>query len=195
MLSAAMRRRPAPILLSLLATIAAAGALAACGEEAEPSGVGGTSIVVAEAVEGEPLEVGELGYNVGITRFLNPADAEDSEYLVGMSAPGPGTGYLGVFMTIENESEVARPSASQYTVVDTTGEDYEVVESESPYALEVGAEVPAEGELPLPDTTAQTGPNHGVLLVFLVDDTVSDNRPLVLEVEGFEGTGEIILDI
>lgn len=193
MLSAAMRR-PAPILLSLLAT-AAAGGLAACGEDADPSGVGGTSIVVAEAVEGEPLEVGELGYNVGITRFLNPADAEDSEYLVGLPEPGPGTGYLGVFMTIENESEVERPSASQYTVVDTTGEEYEVVESESPYALEVGAEVPAEGELPLPNTTAQTGPNHGVLLIFLVGDAVSDNRPLVLEVDSFEGTGEIILDI
>ena len=189
-----MRRRPASILLSLLLAAGLATAVAACGSE-DPAGVGGTSVVAAEAVEGEPLELGELGYNVGITRFLNPSDPEDAEYLVGMPDPDPGTGYLGVFMTIENESEVERPSASNYIVADTTGAEFEIVESEGPYALEVGAEVPAEGELPLPNTTAQTGPNHGLLLVFQVDDTVSDNRPLVLEVEGFEGDGEIILDI
>jgi hypothetical protein len=190
MLSAVMRRRPASILFSLLL----AAGLVACGEE-DPAGVGGTSVVHAEAVEGEPLELGELGYNVGITRFLNPDDLEDAEYLVGLPDPEPATAYLGVFMTIENESDVARPSASNYLVSDTTGAEFEPVESESPYALDIGAEVPAEGELPLPNTTAQTGPNHGSMLVFLVDDTVSDNRPLVLEVEGFEGDGEIILDI
>lgn len=194
MLSAVMRRRPASILLSLLLATGIATGAAACGSE-DPAGVGGTSIVPAEAVEGEPLELGDLGYNVGITRFLNPFDREDAEYLVGLPEPDPGTGYLGVFMTIENSSDVARPSASNYIVKDTTEAEYEIVESESPYALEIGAEVPAEGELPLANTTAQTGPNHGALLIFQVDDAVSDNRPLVLEVEGFEGDGEIILDI
>lgn len=194
MLSAAMRRRPVSIPLALLAALIFATAISACGED-DPSGIGGTSVVPAEAVEGEPLELGELGYNVGITRFLNPADAEDSEYLVGLPDPEAGTGYLGVFLTIENEGEAALASADRYTVVDTTDQEYEVVESESPYALGVGAEVPAEGELPLPDTTAQTGPNHGSMLIFLVDDTVSDNRPLVLEVDSAEGSGEVILDI
>lgn len=184
MLSAVMRRRPASILVCLL--IALAGTVAACGGEEE----------LGEAVEGEPLELTNLGYNVGITRFLNPEDHEDEEYLVGLPGAETGTAYLGVFLSIENQTETERPSAHQYTVVDTLGGESEALEEiESPYALDVGAAVPAEGELPPPNTTAQTGPISGALLVFLVDDTVNENRPLKLEVDSYAGSGEIILDI
>ena len=40
-----------------------------------------------------------------ITRFLNPDDDEDAEYLVGQPAPAPGTSTSGVFMRIENQTE------------------------------------------------------------------------------------------
>ena len=170
------------------------GALSACGDE-DPSGVAGASVVNEEAVEGEPLELGEVSYNVQITRFLNPDDAEDSEYLVGQPPAPPGTSYLGVFLVIENESDEPRPSATDYTVRDTLDEEFEFAESESPYALEVGAEVPADGQLPIPNSTAATGPNQGSLLIFPVADDVSENRPLKLEIETFDGVGEVILDI
>lgn len=184
MLPPPMRPRPVAILIALLVALALAGAVSACGEEEE-----------TEVVEGEPVEVAELSYNVGLTRFLNPDDNEDAEYLVGMPPAEPGTSYLGVFLTVENETEEPRPSAHNYTVHDTLDTEYETVESESPYALDIAAEVPAEGELPLPDTTAATGPNHGSLLIFLVDDGVSENRPLRLAVESFDGSGEVVLDI
>ena len=45
------------------------------------------------------------------------------------------------------------------------------------------------------DTTAQTGPTLGSLLIFSVDDEVSENRPLKLEIESDGGLGEVILDI
>jgi hypothetical protein len=180
MLPPAMRRR----LLAILLCLAAGVALAACGEEEE-----------TEVVEGEPIALAELEYNISLTRFLNPEDNEDAEYLVDQPAADPGTSYLGVFLTIENETEDPQPSAHGYKVRDTLGAEYEPVESKSPYALDVGAEVPAEGELPLPDTTAATGPNQGSLLIFQVDDTVSENRPLALEVETSAGAGEVILDI
>jgi hypothetical protein len=183
MLPASMRRAPAAFLPCLLA-IALAVALGACGEEEE-----------TEVVEGEPVALGELEYNVGLTRFLNPDDVEDAEYLAGQAAPGPGVAYLGVFLVIENESEEPQPSADSYVVHDTLDTEYEALESESPYALELGAEVPAEGELPLPNTTAETGPNDGALLIFEVDDSVSENRPLELEIESDAGTGKVILDI
>ena len=185
MLPPAMRRRPVAILISLLASLALAGALAGCGEEEEPT----------EVVEGEPIEVADLEYNIVLTRFLNPDDNEDAEYLVGQPPAEPGTTYLGVFLTIENETEEQRPSAHRYVVKDTLDNEYEAVDSESPYALEVAAEVPGEGELPLPNTTAATGPNQGSLLIFQVDDDVSENRPLKLDVETSAGTGEVILDI
>lgn len=179
-----MSRRPLPILAALLLVLALTGALAGCGSEEE-----------TEVVEGEPLELGDLSYNVGLTRFLNPDDNEDAEYLVGLPPAESGTYYLGVFMTIANETDQALSSAEGYVVRDTLENEYLPVESESPYALEIGAEVPAEDVLPLPDTTAATGPNHGALLIFLVEDAVSENRALLLEIVSAEGSGDVILDI
>jgi hypothetical protein len=179
-----MRPRIAATAALAVALALLAGVLSACGEEAE-----------SEVVEGEPIELGDLEYNVQITRFLNPDDTEDSEYLLGQPPPSPGTEYLGVFMVIENETEEAIASASDYIVIDTLDAEYEPVESESPYALDVGADVPAEGQLPLPGTTAATGPNQGSLLIFEVDDGVSENRPLELEIVAPDGTGKVILDI
>ena len=179
-----MRPRIALIAALALALVVLAGALSACGAEEE-----------SEAAEGEPIEVAGLAYNVQITRFLNPDDNEDAGYLVGQPPAPPGKGYLGVFLVIENDGDEPLASADNYTVIDTIDAEYDYVESESPYALDVGAEVPAEGQLPLPDTTAATGPNQGSLLIFQVDDGVGDNRPLTLEVETSDGTGEVILDI
>lgn len=179
-----MRRRIAPIIV-LLGLLALAVPLAACGQEEH-----------TEVVEGQPLELGELRYNVAITRFLNPADVEDAEYLEGQPELPTGKSYLGVFLTVRNDNEdEALPSADGYVVTDTSGVDYEPVESESPYALELGASVPADGELPLPDSTAAEGVIEGSMLLYLVDDAVSESRPLMLEIESDLGTGEVELDI
>jgi hypothetical protein len=167
-----------------LAALAAPLALSACGEEEH-----------SEAVEGEPLELGELGYNVQLTRFLNPDDVEDSEYLVGQPDAPPGALYLGVFIAIENDSEEAHESADTYVVHDTLDNQYEPIPSESPYALEIGAEVEGEGRLPLPDSTAASGPNQAALLIFTLQEESTENRPLKLEIESDEGSGEVLLDI
>ena len=178
-------RRAAAIALCLLTALLLASALAACGEED-----------TTEVAEGEPLELGELSYNVQLTRFLNPDDPEDAEYLVAQPQAEPGTYYLGVFMVVKNETGEAQPSADDYLVTDTLDTRYDPVETESPYALDIGASVPADGQLPLADTTAATGPNQGSLLIFHVNDDVSDNRPLRLEIQGPAGeSGDVILDI
>ena len=54
-------------------------------------------------------------------------------------------------MVIENETDDARPSATDYIVVDTLDTEYQPIESESPYALEIGAEVPGRGPAPDPE--------------------------------------------
>ena len=184
MLPAVMRRRLVAV-ACLLALVALPATVAACGSE--------EATVV---VEGEPAELGELAYNVQLTRFLNPDDVEDAEYLVGEPEPEPGTAYLGVFLTITNENkDEPVDSADGYRVLDTVDNEFLPTESESPYALEIGAEVAAESQLPTPDSTAATGPNKGSLLLFLVEDSVSENRPLELEIESDEGTGIVELDI
>ncbi|MFI5123593.1 MAG: hypothetical protein ACHQJ5_11930, partial [Vicinamibacteria bacterium] len=80
-----MRRRVAAIALLVLASLVFGATLSACGAD-EPT---------AEAAEGEPIEIAGLSYNVQITRFLNPDDTEDAEYLVGQPPDPPGTAYLG----------------------------------------------------------------------------------------------------
>jgi hypothetical protein len=77
-------------LLPLLAVLALAGLTAgvsACGYESHEK----------EVVEGEPVELGELAFNVTFSRYLNPADNEDSAYLVGQEPPPPGSSYFGIF--------------------------------------------------------------------------------------------------
>lgn len=179
-----MRSRIA-FIVAAVAVLGATIPLAACGEEEH-----------TEVVEGQPLELGELSYNVSITRFLNPDDVEDAEYLAGAPEEEPGQSYLGVFLSVSNHSEdEALPSADHYEVVDTTGATYEPLESESVYALEIGAAVPADGQLPVPDSTAAEGVIEGAMLLFLVDDSVSESRPLKLEIESEAGSGEVELDI
>ena len=169
--------------LCLLAVAATAG-VNACGEEESE-----------HVVEGEPLELGELSYNVLITRFLNPEDIEDAAYLLGQPPPEPGTEYLGVFLTIENHSEEQLPSATEYLIHDTLDNQYEPIESESEYALDIGTVIPGESRIPLPDSPAATGPNQAAMLLFNVDDAVSQNRPLKMEIGSEYGSGEAELDL
>lgn len=172
------------VLATALSAAALLGAAAGCGEEE------GT-----EVVEGEPIELGNLRVNVQLTRFLNPDDTEDSEYLTGRSPPPPGQDYLAVFMEIENEGdeEALLPASDGMKIVDTTEDTYSPLPSDSVFALELGSAVPPNSELPAPDTAASSGPIKGAMVLFLVDEGVSENRPLELEIlaEGEEGRVEL----
>src|SRR5262245_1310872 len=92
------RRR---ILLVLLAAMALATALLAatgCGYSSDSK----------EVVEGEPVKLGDVKYNVVFSRFLNPNDTEDSAYLVGQPPPPAEETYFGVFFEVQNESDEAQ---------------------------------------------------------------------------------------
>lgn len=150
----------------------------------------------AEAVEGEPLHIGDLIYNVVLTRFLNPNLVEDAAYLEGLPEEPPNESYLGVFIRINNDSDDdAIPAAGNYEVVDQSDRVYPPVEAEGIYQLEVGALIEPDGEVPEPDSPAAESPTQGALLLFLVDDDVSEERPLELEITSVLGEGTIELDI
>jgi hypothetical protein len=158
-------------------------ALAACGEE------------TLTVVEGEPVELGSLEYNVVFSRFLNPNDVEDRAYLEGQPPPPPGSIYFGVFTLVENHSEEAAPLPETFKVVDSDENEYEAIESESPYALPLGGEIEPEAELPVPDSVAAVGPIQGSLLLFEITTSSTENRPLTLIIEGEEGPAEVELDL
>jgi hypothetical protein len=172
------------VLAAALALVAATG----CGEEE-----------TTHVVEGEPLELGELAINVQLTRLLNPDDREDKEYLQGQQIPPPaGQDYLAVFMEVKNESDEEQrlPTANELHVVDTTGATYEPLPSDTVFALDLGSTLGPHEDLPLQDTAAQSGPTQGLIVLFLVNQDVGENRPLELEfLEGDEVEGTIELDI
>ena len=170
-----------------LAAVLAMVPVAGCGEEEGEAAL--------ESVEGEPLHLGHVVYNVSITRFLNPEETSDAGYLIGQKPEPPGKTYLAVFVQITNEEEEPHESAESYTVTDASDRHYEPLPSESPYALEIGATVPPEDSLPRADTTAAEGPIQGAMLLYLVDDDVSEERPLELDVEADGETGVVELDI
>ena len=151
-----------------------------------------------EAEEGVPLELGDLELNVQLTRFLNPTDAQDSEYLAGQQVPPPpGESYLAVFMTIENKSDDPQrlPGSGEIDVVDTTGTAYEAIPSNTDYAVPLGSTLPPDGNIPPPGSAAQTGSVEGALVLFLVGRDAPENRPLELEIEHEGETGTVTLDI
>jgi hypothetical protein len=150
-----------------------------------------------EADEGVPIKLGDLEITVQETRFLNPAQADDHEYLASQQPPPAAKSYLGVFLTIDNKSDhaVTLPTNAQVRVVDTTGAAYESIPSHTPFAAPLGTQLAGGADIPTPGTAAANGPTQAALVMFLVDEGVSENRPLKLEID-FEGdTGEITLDI
>ena len=173
-------------LLAVLAVSVLALAAAGCGGEEE----------TLDGVEGEPVELGELEYNVLFTRYLNAGDVEDAEYLEGQPPQPPNTLYLGVFIQVENlDEEHSALLPAHFTIIDTDENVYDAIPSQSAYALEPGSEVEPGGEVPLPDSTAQAGPIEGSLLLFRIADETQERRPLKLIIPGLDGPAQIELDI
>jgi hypothetical protein len=170
---------------ALLFLLAAALLTVGCGQDEE-----------LDVKEGEPVELGPLRYNVQLTRFLNRTNVEDRDYLVGQRPAPSGQKYLAVFIEIENDSDATASLPSDVRIVDTRGTVYAPVPSQSLYALKLGTQVPPDGELPAADTTAANGPTGGAMILFLIRDEATENRPLELEIPGIEGeVGKIELDI
>ena len=182
-------------LAAALATAVLTMGVAACGAEEETELVDGEEI--HSVVEGEPLELGDLGFNIALTRFLNPEDTTDAEYLGGLPPPPLNQDYLAIFMKVENEGDEDRrlPTALEMRVEDTTGAEYKPVEMDPVFGLELGGVIEAGGEAPDANTAAASGPVQGAIVLFLVDQDVSNNRPLdlIILAEGEEGL--VTLDI
>ena len=180
-----MRARRIFRLLPALAVLAIVAALAGCGTKQ------GTSVA-----EGQPVQLGDLQYNVEFSRFLNPDDVEDHEYLIGQPPAGPDQLYLGIFVQILNKNkDSAENIPSGWTITDTTHQNYYPLPSKSPYALVLGAPVGPEDQVPALDSTPQVGPIEGSLVLFSIPTAANENRPLTLQIPGQGGPAEITLDL
>lgn len=180
----ARRRTPLP-LLAALALAALALGVPACGESGEHT----------EVVEGEAVELGDLTYSAVFSRYLNPADPEDSAYVVGQPPPPADAEYFGVFFEVENEGEESQRLAGEMTIHDTDDRAYEALPSESLYAFPFGEMLGPDEQVPRLDSTAQQGPIEGALALFLLPAEAAQSRPLILEIPGPGGPAEVELDL
>jgi len=184
-MSRRLRTDRALLPLAVLALLLAAVGLAACGWSEDSK----------EVAEGQPVELGELKYNVVFSRFLNPNDNEDSAYLVGQPKAPPGSAYFGVFLEVQNESEEPQTLADSLTITDADHQTFEALPSESLYALPFGGEVESQEQVPVLDSTPQQGPIEGSVAIFELPASASENRPLTLSIPGPEGPAKVTLDL
>ena len=100
-------------------------------------------------------------------------------------------------MSVENEGDedLELPAAEDMKIIDITGEEYEPVETDSIFALDLGATIEAGGEAPADDTAAASGPVQGSFVLFRIPKDAQENRPLELEMEADGEIGAIELDL
>jgi hypothetical protein len=178
-------RRTLLPLFALLTLLALGAGVSACGYSSDSK----------EVVEGEPVQLGELKYNVTFSRYLNPNDTEDAAYLVGQEEAPKGESYFGVFFEVQNESDEPQTLPSTLTITDAEDQEYEVLSSESIFALPFEGEVEPEEQIPVLDSPAQQGPIEGSVAIFLLPEEASENRPLTLHIESAGEKGEVTLDL
>jgi hypothetical protein len=179
-----MHLLPRKTLLALLALLAAF-ALSACGESHTRVTTG--TYAGGSGKNAPYLNVGPLVYEVQLSRQLNPYNTEDASYLLGLtpaqSQLHPGEEWFGVFMQVYNESTVPHPAATNFTITDTQGITYyPVIPNANNLFAYRGGIVPANNQIPGPNTVAADGPTQGELLLYKIKVESLDNRPLTLKI-------------
>jgi len=179
-----MSRRVVYIILAVLAL-----GLASCGSG---SGEGQGRSFEAQQ-EGMYIDFEGLTYQVQLSRFLNPGDIEDREYLMGLpegipkELPGDEI-WFGVWMRVKNYAGEPLTPTSTFTIVDTEGTEFRPVplnRASNPFGYEP---IPLQNAqvLPTPDSAAASGPIQGSLILFRLKTDSLQNRPLQLQIGNSE---------
>ncbi|HET8537834.1 MAG TPA: hypothetical protein VFL73_11710 [Solirubrobacteraceae bacterium] len=184
-----MLRRVLVVVMSLVLV----ASLTACGNK--------QSRITHAETEGVYVDLGNLKYQVQISRPLNPQDIEDREYLRGVSDTlGPQDEWFAVFVRVENASHKFEKPATQYDITDTLNNTFNPVNVDTKansFAYNpIG--IPGNGVIPNPDSLpAQTSIN-GEMLLFKIPRTNLDNRPLILQIhdpQNFQTVDTVTLDV
>ena len=180
------------VLAAALLAVVATG----CGSEEEDS-----TAVVADT-EGIYLDVNGLKYQIQMSRYINPKDVEDAEYLIGLpessEPPADDETYFGVWVRVQNTSKTETlPAASVWEIHDTQDNVYRPIPLDTdinPFAY-IPVDVPPDTVLPLASSAAGQGPIQGSLLLFKVKNEAFQNRPLELRFSNGGGGQEGIYDL
>lgn len=168
-----------PIRLTAAAcALAATIALTACGHPSEEAGL------EEPAREGLAIPIAGAEYNVFITRQLN-LDVVPDDALYEGPPPGKDQTLYGVFIQVCNREDEAVHSAEHFRVVDAQENEFEPVELPEDNAFAYNAKQLGPDEcIPEVGSVAQQGPTAGSMLLFKLPLSITENRPLELEIEG-----------
>src|SRR3712207_5471175 len=104
-----------PRVLAALLSLALAATLSACGNKTHTRTEGET--------EGVYLDVGELRYQVQVSRQLNPLSVDDAPYLEGLSPEDRQLAanelWFGVWLLVQNPSDEGQTAATEFEIIDT----------------------------------------------------------------------------
>jgi hypothetical protein len=170
----AVSHRPLRVLLLLALSAASLLALAGCGDKMEVRTVGET--------EGSYIDVGDLKYQVQLSRILNPHDEEDRYYLQGLppGAEGPKSdeAWFGVWMRVQNTTDnKTLPAADQFEIVDTQEHSFTPIQVTNPFSYEAQTLKP-QAIVPGSNSPAGEGVIQGSLILFKLTTEALANRPL-----------------
>ena len=173
-------RRPLILVCSLVLALG----VAACGDSTPGN--------VADANNnGAYVNAGHLTYQLQISRELNQYLTEDSQYVKGLPAGVSATLpadelWYGVFLWAKNQTKIPRTTTDNFEIVDTQGNVYRPVRLNTalnPFAWTSQTLGPGAIQ-PNPETIAGQGATQGGLLLFKVNSSVYNNRPLTLFILG-----------
>lgn len=177
------------LVLPIIAAAAVTG-LSACGDDGPQK--------EAES-EGTYVTIGNLQYQVQISRQLNPTDVEDRDYLVGVPPVQrtlkPNQNWFGIFIRVKNGDKKSQVTATDFTLEDTVNEEYFPVKTTSLVGYTKTTLGPGD-VFPHSNETASYGPTQGKLLLFKLTNSTLDNRPLELKIQAPDGDqGAIQIDV
>src|SRR4051794_2763790 len=188
---------------SVLALALLALVIARCGNAPK---TGTDSAQAGSAVadtEGIYLDINHLKYQIQLSRYMNPNDVEDAEYLKGLPSgeaqPSADETWFGVWVRVQNVTDQTHPTADNWEIRDTQGNIFRPIPLDTnvnPFAFQKGVDLPPGGVLPNPSSAAGQGPIQGSLLLFKVKDDSLQNRPLELRfTNGQQGGGTGVYDL
>ena len=190
-----MSLRPLRVLLLLALGAASVLALAGCGNK--------TAIVTSAKTEGIYIDVGELKYQVQLSRIINPNDIEDRAYLAGLPAGTPppkgDEAWFGVWMRVQNTTDdKTLTAAQQFEIVDTQEHRFTPITlTNNEFAYQAQALAP-QTIVPSSNSPAGEGVIQGSLILFKVTTESLANRPLEFRIQSPalpDDVGVIDLDV
>jgi hypothetical protein len=133
------------------------------------------------------VQVGQLNYQVQISRELNPWSDEDKFYLQGFTKSQlvlpVSEEWFGISLQVYNWSNGTHTPTDDFYVTDTLGDRYTPMTNPTPNPYTyVPVSIPAGGQLPTIESDAYSGWTQGEFLIFKVPYTSLVNRPFILHI-------------